>query len=290
MEWSDVRIFLAIARAGSLGAAARTLGTTQPTAGRRLRALESAVGSTLFQRTAGGFVLTRAGKLMLAHAERMESSVLDLQRQLAGSEREFAGPLRVSCPDWFAVHVLAMIVADFTRLYPNIEVELVTESHFVDLTRRQADLAFRIQPFAEPEIVSRKLMRTLYGLYLRDGEPFPKRGDGRGARLITMNEAFVGMPDVSWLRERFPNAVIAARSNNRDVQAMLCSTGGGLAVLPTWIATRYATLRRIDADDDAPPARDVWAGYHRDLRRLPRLRALLDFIVTGVARMQRTDK
>src|SRR5262249_13620458 len=154
---------------------------------------ETALGSTLFQRTSGGFVLTRAGRLMVAHAERMEDSVLDLQRQLAGSERELAGPLRVSCPDWFAVHVLAPIVADFTRAYANIEVELVTESHFADLARRQADLAFRIQPFTESEIASRKLMRLRYGLYLRDGQPLPKRGDGRGTRLITMDEAFVGM-------------------------------------------------------------------------------------------------
>src|SRR5262249_52912072 len=133
----------------------------------------------------------------------------------------------------------------------------------------------------ESEIASRKLMRLHYGLYLRDGDSLPRRGDGRGARLITMDEAFIGMPDVSWLRERFPNAIVAARSNNRDVQAMLCGAGGGLAVLPTLLAARYPTLRRIDAHDDEPLARDIWAGYHRDLRRLPRLRALLDFIVAG---------
>jgi DNA-binding transcriptional LysR family regulator len=279
MEWSDVKVFLAVARAGSLGAAARELGITQPTVGRRLKALESAVGGILFQRTTAGFILTPAGELVLTHARRMEVSALDLQRQLAGSERELAGPLRVSCSDWFGVHIVAPIVAEFTRIYPNVEIELLTESRFADLARREADLAFRIQPFTAPGIASRKLMRIRYGLYLRDGDPPPTRGGAHATRLITMNESFVAMPDVSWLKERFPNAAVTARSNNREVQAMLCSGGGGLAVLPTLLATRFPTLRRIDVDDE-PPGRDTWAGYHRDLRRLPRLRALLDFIVS----------
>jgi DNA-binding transcriptional LysR family regulator len=89
MEWSDLRIFLAIARKGTLGAAARSLGLTQPTMGRRLRALETAVGHTLFQRTAQGFVPTDEGAAVLAHAERIEEEVLAFQRQLAGMRRSW---------------------------------------------------------------------------------------------------------------------------------------------------------------------------------------------------------
>src|SRR5262249_32461694 len=83
MEWSDLKVFLAIAREGTLGGAARNLGQTQPTMGRRLRALESAVGHTLFQRTADGFVLTDEGNAVLGHVERMEEEAIALQRQLA---------------------------------------------------------------------------------------------------------------------------------------------------------------------------------------------------------------
>src|ERR1700678_568644 len=96
MEWGDLRIFLAIAREGTLGAAARKLGQTQPTMGRRLRALEAAVGLTLFQRTGDGFVLTDEGSAVLSHAERMEEDALALQRQLAGHSEQLEGLLRLS--------------------------------------------------------------------------------------------------------------------------------------------------------------------------------------------------
>src|ERR1700759_4726155 len=96
MEWSDLRVFLAIAREGTLGAAARRLGQSQPTMGRRLRTLELAVGQTLFQRTGDGFVLTDEGSAVLGHAERMEEEALALQRRLAGHDRQLDGMLRLS--------------------------------------------------------------------------------------------------------------------------------------------------------------------------------------------------
>ena len=115
MEWSDLRVFLAIARTGSLGAAARSMGQTQPTMGRRLRALEQALGQTLFQRTADGFVLTDEGAAILTHAERMEAEALALQRQLAGSEDQLEGMLRLSCSEWFGTYLLA---PDPRRVHP----------------------------------------------------------------------------------------------------------------------------------------------------------------------------
>src|SRR3954466_9819085 len=96
MEWSDLRIFLAVAREGTLGAASRKLGQSQPTMGRRLRALEQAVGQTLFQRTSDGLVLTDEGASVLGHAERMEEEALALQRELAGQDRRLDGMLRIS--------------------------------------------------------------------------------------------------------------------------------------------------------------------------------------------------
>ena len=88
MEWSDLRVFLAVAREGTLGGAARKLGQSQPTMGRRLRALEQSVGQTLFQRTEAGFVLTDEGTAVLSHAERIEEEVLAFQRQLSGQDRK----------------------------------------------------------------------------------------------------------------------------------------------------------------------------------------------------------
>src|ERR1700743_2653016 len=111
MDWSDLRIFLAITREGTLGAAGRKLGQSQPTMGRRLRALEQAVGQTLFQRTGEGFVLTDEGASVLSHAERIEEEALALQRQLSGGDRRLEGLLRLSSSDWFGAHVLTPVLA-----------------------------------------------------------------------------------------------------------------------------------------------------------------------------------
>src|ERR1051325_3208769 len=101
MDWSDVRIFLAVARSGTLGGAARSLRLSHPTVGRRLRALEEATGQTLLQRTAEGMILTEEGSAIIALAEQMEEGALALERRLAGQEQELRGSLRISSADWF---------------------------------------------------------------------------------------------------------------------------------------------------------------------------------------------
>src|SRR5688572_1385669 len=137
MEWSDLRIFLAIAREGTLGAAARKLAATQPTMGRRLRALETAVGHTLFQRTAAGFVLTDEGSTLLLHAERMEEEALAIERRLAGQTRQLEGTLRITSSDWFGAHVLTPVLAEFSVRHSQVTIELLTDARFLSLSRRE---------------------------------------------------------------------------------------------------------------------------------------------------------
>lgn len=282
MEWSDLRVFLAIAREGTLGAAARKLGQTQPTMGRRLQALEQAVGHTLFQRTKAGFVLTDEGTAVLGHAERMEEEALAFQRQLTGQEKHLDGMLRITSSDWFAEYVLTPVLADFSKQYPRVVVELLTDSRFLSLSRREADLAFRIRPFDEPDVVSRKLLHMPYGVYAAADHAVPRSGDGTGTGLVTMDTAFGTMPDVAWLQRMLPNAQVVFRSNARAVQAQMCARGAGIAVLPRPLGDAIAGLQRIDLGEP-PPGRETWIGYHRDMRRLARLRALLDLVVTRLA-------
>jgi len=282
MEWSDLRVFLAIAREGTLGGAARSLGQTQPTMGRRLRALESAVGHTLFQRTADGFVLTDEGNAILVHAERIEEEAHALQRQLAGQEARLEGMLRLSSSDWFGSHVLAPVLAEFGRLHPRICIELLTDARIYSLPRREADMVFRITPFDEPEVISRRLLHMPYGLYGPVGSELPRLGDGAGTRVITMDLTFAAMPDAVWIKRVLPNAEVAFRSNNRDVQARLCAKGAGLAVLPCPLGDETPGILRVDVGEK-PPGRDTYVGYHRDLRRLTRMRALLDLVIARLA-------
>lgn len=276
MDWSDVRIFLAIAREGSLGAAARAVGQTQPTMGRRLRALEASVGQTLFQRTADGFVLTDEGMAVMDSAERMEEEALAFERALASRESTLSGQLRLAASDWFGSYVLTPVLAEFTRRHPAVTVELLTDSRLYSLARREADLAFRIKPFDEPDVIARRLLRMPYALYVHRDQPRPRKG-GHCVRLVTMNAAFGGMPDVAWLKKHMPEASVAFTSNSREVQARMCVQGAGAAVLPTALGDAFAELRRI-ALGEPPPSRDTWIGYHKDLKRLTRLRSLLELL------------
>ena len=282
MEWSDLRIFLAIAREGSLGGAARRLGQSQPTMGRRLRALEQAVGETLFQRTAHGFVLTEEGNVVFAQAQRVEEDVLTLERQLSGSQTQLEGTLRLSSSEWFGTYMLAPVLAEFARMHPRVEIELLTDARPYSLPRREADLVFRITPFQEPEVISRRLLHIPYAVYAPQGVTPPKVGDGAGTRLVMMDTAFAEMPDAKWLRRLLPRAEVAMRSNNREVQARLCAQGVGIAVLPRPLGDRTEGIAAIDIGE-APPGRDTFLGYHRDLRRLTRLRALLDLVIDRLA-------
>lgn len=282
MDWSDLRIFLAIAREGTLGAAARRLGQSQPTMGRRLRALEASLGQVLFQRTADGFVPTEEGSALLPHAERIEEEVLAAERRLAGREGGLEGLLRLSCSDWFGNWLLTPVLAEFGRRHPGVEVELLTDARLYSLPRREADLVFRIKPFEEPEVVSRRLLHVPYALYGPAGTEPPTPGDGAGVRLVTLDQGFAEMPDALWLKQLLPRARVAFRSNAREVQGRLCARGAGLAVLPRPLGDALPGLVALDVGEP-PPGRDTFLGYHRDLRRLARLRALLDLLIERLA-------
>jgi DNA-binding transcriptional LysR family regulator len=275
MDWSDVKIFLAVARAGSLGGAARLTGQSQPTMGRRLRVLEREVEQALFQRGKDGFVLTDEGASVLAHSERMEEEALAFERRLAGQAQQLEGLLRVSSSDWFGVHILTPVFAEFVQQHPLVNIELITDARLFSLARREADLVFRIQPFDEADVVQRKAVHVAYRVYRAKGTAHPVRSDGQGVPLITLDSAFQDFPDAVWLRKKLPKARVAFGSNSREAQARMCAAGVGLAVLPAPLGDACAALEVVDLGG-LPPGRDVWVGFHRDLRRLGRLRALVD--------------
>jgi DNA-binding transcriptional LysR family regulator len=280
MIWDDVRVFLAIARSGTLSAAARALGQSQPTMGRRLNALEASLGQTLFQRTPGGFLLTDEGAAVLAHAERMEADADSLARQLSGAGADLEGMLRVSASDWFGLHAIAPVCTELATRHPRITVELLTDARLFSLARREADLVARIVPFDEPDVVQRRLMHVAYALYTATDSPALPDAQ---VRLVTMDLGFSEMPDAIWLANRYPRARVAFRSNSRHIQAVACAAGVGVAVLPCMLGDSHPGLRRVELDQP-PPGRDVWLGYHRDLRRLPRLRALVDLLTERLGR------
>src|SRR5579871_415682 len=200
MEWNDVRIFLAVARSGSLGSAARRLGVSHPTVGRRLAVLESQSGQALFRRTAEGLVLTDAGDAILAEAEAMESAALSMERRLAGNSERLEGVLRIASADWFGAYVLSPLLVQLGQQHPGIVPELITGYRLSDLTRRDADVAFRIVPFTEPDIVQRRCMHMPYGLYAAPALAITVEQGAEDVALICMDTAQSHYPDVAWLQ------------------------------------------------------------------------------------------
>ncbi len=279
MEWSDVRIFLAVVRGASLGEAARSLGVSHPTVGRRIKVLEDEAGQPLFRRTGDGLVLTDAGDAVLALAESMENSALSMERRLAGNQDQLEGILRISSAEWFAGYVLAPVLAELGRRHPAVVPEVIASYRLLDLSRRDADVAFRIVPFTEADIVQRRLMTILYGLYGSADTARAMQTDSTSVGLILMNTAQSHFPDVAWVLDRFPLSRRVFTSTSRTVQAQMCLRGMGVAVLPRPLGDAVSGLQRIDAPDQ-PPARDVWVGYHQDLRHMDRLRAMLDLADT----------
>jgi DNA-binding transcriptional LysR family regulator len=282
MDWNDVRIFLAVARAGTLAGAARALKLSQPTMGRRIKALEEQTGQVLFQRTADGFVLTEEGSSVIAIAEKMEENSLAMERRLAGEMHRLEGTLRVSSADWFGAWVLPPVVEAFLDTYPHVDIELLTGARLFSLAQREADIAFRIVPFEGADIIQRKLIQMPYGAYIRKDSADPE-SDGSGSRLITLDTATGWFPDNDWVRRRFPKASVALRCNNRNSEALMCARGIGIAVLPRPVGDQVTGLRRLDLLE-APPPRDIWMGYHRDNKRQGRLRAFVDLAVEHLAK------
>lgn len=279
MEWNDVRIFLAVVRSGSFGEAARTLGVSHPTVGRRIKALEDEAEQALFRRTRDGLVLTDAGDGVLALAQSMENSALAMERRLTGNHDRLEGILRISSAEWFAGYVLAPVLAELTRRHPAVVPEVIASYRLLDLSRREADVVFRLVPFSEPDIVQRRLMSIPYGLYGSADTASALQADPASVGLILMNTAQSHFPDVAWLLDRFPSSRRVFTSTSRAVQAQMCLQGMGIAVLPRPLGDALSGLQRIDMPDQ-PPSRDIWVGYHHDLRHMDRLRAMLDIADT----------
>ncbi|MCA1928548.1 LysR family transcriptional regulator [Rheinheimera sp.] len=285
LDWSDIRLFLAVAEQGTLTAAARAVGFTQPTLGRRIQSLEQSLGLKLFQRTAEGFLLTEAGLALLPAAKRMAEEADAAMRQLAGQEEKLTGTLRISSFDWFSHYLLADCCAGFLQLHPEVSIELLNDSRLFNLARREADLVFRLKAFDEPDIAQRKLLQLEYGLYAAVGFDLSLLATPEQLRLISMDSHFSDVPDVAWLNTQFPGAKLAFSSNSREAQARLCLAGLGLAVLPVRMAEQIQGLQQLQLAT-APPSRQIWLGYHQDLRHQRRLRAFIDFITQWLGDME----
>ena len=188
MNWDDLRIFLAVTREGSLSAAARNLKVTQPTVGRRLKALEEGLGTGLFDRLPDGMVLTTAGAELLPLAESMELSALAVDRRQASFPGETRGTVRLSIWESFAPF-LTDHLPSLQQSLPEVEIELGVTHTDADLSRREADLLIRECLPNNPSLIARKLAKYTFAVY-------------GGADFVAHNPAALGearYSDCSWV-------------------------------------------------------------------------------------------
>jgi DNA-binding transcriptional LysR family regulator len=290
LDWDDLRYFLAVAREGSLSAAAVTLGVTQPTVGRRIAALQRLLGAKLFKPTQTGQVLSASGRRLLPHAERMEIEGLSAERVTSGRDAGLRGRVRITASEWLIGAVLGPMLRPFVSLHPDLELDLVADVRHLNLTRRDADLAIRPSRFEQQDIVQREIAVLAFGLYASDsylaerGPPdFTRQGVGH--RLIAMSEALTKIPDVDWLPAFTAKASVVVRANGREPMARMAAAGVGMACLPRFLGDATANLRLL-APPSPAPERKLWLGSHRDVRVVPRVRATITFVTEGFGRLR----
>jgi DNA-binding transcriptional LysR family regulator len=278
-DWDDLRVFLTLARDGKLAAAARRLEVSHPTVARRVKALEESIGARLFDRLPDRFVLTAAGEELLADAQAMEQAADSIHRRSAGLGDTFHGTVRIS-----AGEAMAGFLADrLPRLRHNmkcIEIELIASHQLANLSRREADLMIREQVPELASIVTRKLGRVAYGVYASPdlGVPDRSRDALRSLPWLGFDEEHGYMPGQSWVLDLLGGARPAVRVNNWLVLREAARAGAGLAVLPCYLGDGDLRLRRVGSVLRDVTA-DQWLLVHRDLRALPRVRAVMDALV-----------
>jgi len=286
MNWDDVRIFLAVARNGQILAASRSLGLNHATVARRLSALETALGSTLFQRRTNGTELTAQGERFLSHAETMESASL-AAAEAAEANSTIEGTVRIGAPDGFGVAFLAPRLHLLVERHPGLRIELVPVPRAFSLSRREADIAVTLERPREGRLVARKLTDYSLGLYASqtylDAHGMPDSVDDlKSHRLVgyvddllyTTSLDYTSAFSTDW-RSRV--AVSSAMGQTEAVRA-----GAGIGILHGFMARRDATL--VPVLPERTLTRSYWTVLHEDLRAIRRVTLVSEFLADIVSK------
>lgn len=248
MDWDDLRIFLGIARAGSLAEAARTLRLDPATLGRRAARLEQRAGAALFLKSPRGYALTDAGQRLLPHAAGMEERARAGLAALAQDER-LRGRIRIGAPDGLANHVLPAVLTAMRRLHPELSLELVALPRVLDLGRREADLAITVSAPTAERLMVRKLCDYRLGLaahvdYLARHPAIEGRADLRGHAIVGYIPDMIFDADLDYLGE-VGAAAPGLASNSAAVQLGVIRAGGGVGVVHDFMLPAAPDLRRV---------------------------------------------
>lgn len=279
MDWKSLPAFLAVARNGSLRAAADVLGGTHATTRRQVEALEAQLGVQLFRRGADGFHLTAAGRTLLPQALEAEASLLQGFNAVQGLDREASGVIRVSADPMTGHFVLAPVLAEFSELYPEIEIELKLSFGLDSIEKLETDVSVRTVAQVDEDVVGRKLFPASIGIFAaRDylDRMLPKAGPkGQGLQWI----GYGPIPELlSYVQDSpFPEARIRHVIPDPEMHLHMARSGAGLAILAAWVEARFPELQRVPGTQ-LDERRSIWVLLHSDLRRIRRVRLFVDYL------------
>lgn len=288
VNWDDLRFFLQVVRDRSLTTAARQLGVTQSTVGRRLAVLEARLGARLLRRTREGYVCTPAGEAIRERVERIDSETQSIERMIGGLDRRVSGTVRVAAPVLLATHQLSPLTATLRAHYPDLTLELASCNQPLDASLAGADMAVQLRPFACPDLVVRRVGRLALGFYAsldylrRRGEPDCHSGCA-GHDLLALTPSIETQGEAEWIAADAWQAHIAVRTDCRETQLWANLCGGGIALLPCFRADERPGLVRLRTRTP-PPVAEIWVAVQPENRGVPRVRAVLDAVADAFRR------
>jgi len=268
LDWNDVRLFLAVMRAGSLRKAAADLFVSRPTAARRLSSLERQLGMALFDRRPDGLHATPAAASLLPRAEAVEEAMRGLTRAAVGADPELRGTVRVTVPPIVAEELLIEDFVEFCQRWPQIEIEVVGNYALDNLAAQQADVAVRFMPVGVPprsSLHGRRVGNAHIAVYGHGDCWIGQRGETH---------------DRAWAKTTpWPDLPIRGAMLDGALQRRACAAGLGMARLPCFFADGHLERRT-----EPEPGLDIWVLVHPDLRRNPRLRLFRDMVAASMRR------
>ena len=280
MNWDDLRFFVDLSETGSLSATARNLHVDHSTVARRIAALEQALGLRLFDRLPQGYPLTAEGERLKEQASRLRDDIIAIERMAEGDRTGIAGTVRVSAPPAFASFFLVPRLGLVRERHPGIRLEMSGNLATVNLTRREADIAIRMTKPEGASLVARRLGASGYGLFA--ARSYAARHAVEDMALLGYEENMDHVPQQIWLRNYAAGRPFVFRTSDLGGLYHATRAGLGAAVLPFFLTAHddsIVCLRRHDV-----PSRDMWLLVHEDVRRSPRVRAVMDALTEIIQR------
>ena len=283
INWDNLRYVLMVANRGSIAAASRELEVNRSTVLRRINTFQQDLNCRIFDRGDAGYVLTPEAEKMIDAAREVESTLFDMQRQIAGHELKLEGELRVTTTDTFMLSLLGPHLARFQQSHPHIVVEVLITNNILDLNRRDADVAIRPTRSPDAGLVGRRLCDVEFGVYAtRQLLQGIDREQIFEARWIGFIDSLMQTPIGAWLGSAVDARNICPRCDSFVAVRVAAEAGIGVALLPRLLGDSSTQLERLDVDTRELTI-GLWALAHPDLVRSARVHAFIEHLSQALA-------